>query len=75
MIWVFLKIQIKNYFRLVNSIIGETYFRVSKHLNCLPSEVIRNKFNPDYRFLILRYHLEIQHEIEEAEKIKEQNLR
>lgn len=61
-----------NYFQLVNSLPGEIYFRVSRHLNCLPSEVIKNKFKPDYRFLILHYRLEISNEIREAEKIEEE---
>ena len=57
---------------MVNSLHFETYFRVSKHLGCPISEVIRNKFNVDYRVLIMRYSLEIKGEIEQAEKLKEE---
>ena len=51
----------------------EVYFRVSTHLGCLISEVIRNKFNPDYRVLIHKYHLQIQAEIRESERIREES--
>ena len=61
-----------NYFQLANSFYGEVYFRVSKHLGWLPSEVIKNKFNPDIKFLIFKYSQQIRKEIEESEKIKEQ---
>ena len=57
---------------MTNSLWFETYFRVSKHLGCSISEVIRNKFNVDYRVLIMRYHLEINEEIKHAEKMKEE---
>lgn len=55
---------------MVNSLYFETYFRVSKHLGCTVSEVIKNKFNADYRVLIARYHAEIQSELKQAEKMK-----
>ena len=58
---------------MTNSLYFETYFRVSKHLGCPISEVIRNKFHADYRVLIMRYHMEIQSEIEQAEKMKEES--
>lgn len=48
----------------------EVYFRVSQHLGVLPSEVIRNKFNPDYRLLIMKYNQILQAEIEESKKIE-----
>ena len=51
----------------------EVYFRVSKHLGCMISEVIRNKFNPDYRVLIHKYHMQVQAEIREAERIREES--
>ena len=61
----------KNYFQLCNSFFGEVYFRVSKHLGWLPSEVIKNKFNPDIRFLILKYSSQIRAEIKQNEELKE----
>jgi hypothetical protein len=61
----------KNYFQLTNSFYGEVYFRVSKHLGWLPSEVIKNKFNPDIKFLILKYSQEIRNEIKQSEELKE----
>ncbi|MBQ6098957.1 MAG: hypothetical protein IJL02_03745 [Methanobrevibacter sp.] len=57
---------------MANSFFGEVYFRVSKHLGWLPSEVIKNKFNPDIKFLIFKYTAEIRNEIKQSEKIKEQ---
>ena len=38
-----------SYFEMVSSLWFETYFRVSKHLGCPISEVIRNKFSADYQ--------------------------
>ena len=62
----------RNYFQMANSFYGEVYFRISKHLGWLPSEVIKNKFNPDIKFLIFKYSQQIRKEIEENEKLKEQ---
>jgi hypothetical protein len=64
---------VKNYFQLANSFYGEVYFRVSKHLGWLPSEVISKKFTPDIRFLIMKYTQQILAEIKQAEEIKEHN--
>lgn len=61
----------RNFFQIANSFYGEVYFRVSKHLGVLPSEVIRNKFNPDYRFLIMKYSQQILNEVKQAEELKE----
>ena len=61
----------KNYFQLANSFYGEVYFRISKHLGCLPSEVIKNKFTPDIKFLIMKYTQQILAELKQAEEIKE----
>lgn len=61
----------KNYFQLANSFYGEVYFRVSKHLGWLPSEVIKNKFNPDIKFLIFKYSHQIRLEIKQNEELKE----
>lgn len=65
----------KNYFQLCNSFIGEVYFRVSKHLGCLPSTVMRNKFNQDYKFLIFKYSEEIRQEQKQLQEIEEQKTR
>ena len=54
-----------------NSFFGEVYFRVSKHLGWLPSEVIKKKFNPDIKFLIFKYSQEIRNEIKQNEELKE----
>lgn len=62
----------KNYFQIANSFYGEVYFRISKHLHILPSEVIKKKFTPDIRFLIMKYSQQIRNEIKEAEHIEEQ---
>lgn len=61
----------RNYFQVANSFYGEVYFRVSKHLGWLPSEVIRQKFTPDIRFLIMKYAKQIMTEVKQAEEIKE----
>ena len=61
----------KSYFQLANSFYGEVYFRISKHLGWLPSEVIKNKFTPDIKFLIMKYTQQILAEIKQAEEIKE----
>ena len=53
----------RNYFQLVNSLPGEVYFRISKHLGCTVSDVIKRKLTPDIKFLIMRYTLEIQQEV------------
>ena len=59
------------YFQLANSFYGEVYFRVSKHLGCLPSEVIRKKFNPDIKFLIIKYTQIILKEIEQNKELED----
>lgn len=51
---------------------GEVYFRIAKDFGIMPTEVIRKKFTPDIRFLILKYSEQIRQEIKENEKIKEQ---
>ena len=66
-------IQLIHYFdELIETVWGQVYFRVSKHLGCLPSEVIKNKFNPDYKFLIRAYYKEIMAEIEHNEEMEKQ---
>lgn len=59
----------RNYFQLVNSLPGEVYFRISKHLGCTVSDVIKRKFTPDIKFLIMRYTLEIQQEIKTQKEL------
>jgi len=54
------------------SFTGEVYFRVSEHLGWLPSEVIRKKFTPDIRFLIMKYSQRLRQEIEQAKELEEQ---
>ena len=58
---------------MANSFYGEVYFRVSKHLGVKVSDVIREKFSPDMRFLIMKYTQIIIKEVEQAEKMKEQS--
>lgn len=60
----------RNYFHLANSFYGEIYFRVSRHLGVLPSEVIRNKFTPDMKFLIMKYTQQIIQEVKQAEELE-----
>lgn len=60
-----------NYFQLSNSFYGEVYFRVSKHLGWLPSEVIKKKFNPDIKFLIFKYSQQIRNEIKQNKELEE----
>lgn len=50
---------------------GEVYFRISKDFGIMPTEVIRKKFTPDMRFLILKYSEQIRREIKEHEELEE----
>lgn len=52
---------------------GEVYFRISKDFGIMPTEVIRKKFTPDMRFLILKYSEQIRQEMREYQKIKEKS--
>lgn len=52
---------------------GDVYFEVSKHLGVTPSYVIRNKFQPDIKFLIMKYTQILRAKQKEYEKIKEHN--
>ena len=61
----------KNYFQLANSFYGEVYFRISKQLGWLPSEVIKKKYTMDIKFLIMKYTQIILAEIKQSEEIKE----
>ena len=49
------------------------YFRISEHLGWLPSEVIRKKFTPDIKFLIMKYTQRLIKEAEHAKEIEERN--
>lgn len=62
----------RNYFRLVNSFMGDVYFEVSKHLGVSPYEVIKNKFRPDIKFLIIKYSQILRAKKKEYDKLEEQ---
>lgn len=59
------------FFQLNRTIVGETYFRVSKHLRVPISEVIKNKFQPDYRLLLNKYFNIILAEQKQYEEMEE----
>lgn len=61
----------RNYFHLADSFIGQVYFEVSKHLRCSPYEVIKNKFRPDIKFLIIKYSQILRNKKKEYEELKE----
>lgn len=67
-----MRLELKIYFLMADSFMGEVYFRVSQHLNCVMSEVIRKKFTPDMQLLIHKYARIVQVEKEHSQKIKEQ---
>ena len=50
----------------------QIYFEVSKHLGVPISEVIKNKFLPDYRILIMKYNYDLELKIREAERQKKE---
>lgn len=52
---------------------GEVYFRIAKDFGIMPTEVIRKKFTPDMRFLILKYS-EIIRQEQKANKEMEDKL-
>lgn len=64
-----------NYFQLLNSFWGEVYFRVSKHLGVSIVEVIRRKFLIEYKTLIMYYSQELRYEIQEQERMKNEQRR
>ena len=57
---------------MADSFMGEVYFRVSQHLNCVMSEVIRKKFTPDMQLLIHKYARIVKAEKEHHDKIEEE---
>lgn len=50
-----MRLALRNYFQMVNSFPGDLYFEVSKHLGWPISRVIREKFTPDVKFLLMKY--------------------
>ena len=67
-----MRLELKIYFLMADSFMGEVYFRVSQHLNCVMSEVIRKKFTPDMQLLIHKYARIVQAEKEHYQQIKDQ---
>lgn len=61
---------------MLDSFIGEVYFRVSKHLNIPISQVIRGFFTYDLDILMLmrKYGEEIKIEQKQIEKINQETL-
>lgn len=62
----------KNYFHLLDSFIGEVYFRVSKHLSIPISEVIYKRNDLDILMLMRKYGMEIRHEQEQIRELNKQ---
>ena len=60
------------YFHLLDSFIGEVYFRVSKHLGIVISEVIRGfmSYDLDIIMLMRKYGEEIKLEQKQARKLE-----
>ena len=53
--------------------IGHCYFKVSEHLHIPISQVIKNKFHPDYRLLLNKYYniaVAEQKQYEEMEEMR-----
>lgn len=64
-----------NYFHLLDSFIGEVYFRVSKHLGIPISKVIHGYFIHDLDIIMLmrKYGEEIKWEQRRAKKIEDES--
>ena len=62
----------KNYFHLLDSFIGEVYFRVSKHLHIPISEVIYKRNDLDIMMLMRKYGMEIRHEQDQIRELNKQ---
>lgn len=60
-----------SFFSMNNTVIGECYFRVSKHLGITISKVIKYKFHPDIKLLLNKYYNIVVSEQKEYEKMKE----
>ena len=61
----------KNYFHLTNSFLGDLYFEVSKHLGKPPSWVMKHKFTPDVKFLLLKYAQILRNRKREYEEMRD----
>lgn len=64
----------KIYFQLLDSFLGQVYFRVSKHLSKPISEIIYNFYSHDLDTIMLMrmYGEELKNEIKNAKKIEKQ---
>lgn len=60
-----------SYFQMNNSVLGECYFRVSKHLGTDMITVIRQKFKPEIKMLLNKYFQIVLAEVEEQKKVEE----
>ena len=62
-----------NYFKFIETLEGEIAYRISRDsgYRYLPFEVIRRKYEPDFKWLWRRTYLEIQAEHQEHIKLKE----
>ena len=58
---------------MINSRYFQVYFEVAKHLGCTISEVIKRKFHPDIRVLIMKYNYDLELQLREAERIKKES--
>ena len=58
----------------MDNVIGEAYFRVSKHLSITISDVMRGFYNHDWDIIMLmrKYGEEIKYEQNRVKKIKEE---
>lgn len=65
----------KIYFHLLDSVLGQTYFRVSKHLSIPISEVIFRFYSHDLDIIMLMrmYGEELKREYEHAKKIEKES--
>lgn len=48
---------------VTDSIEGEIIHRIHKNTGLMPSEIIRRKYTPDFRFLWRTYYLEMDREL------------
>ena len=60
-----------SYFQMNNSVLGECYFRVSKHLGTDMITVIRQKFKPEIKMLLNKYFQIVLADVEEQKKVEE----
>lgn len=60
------------YFKLAESLEGHIITKICETLHMRPSEVLREKYNPDIRFLWRKYYMDILREHEEYEKMKKE---